>query len=1126
MTAFDFLAAEFPEIHAESVQAVNAALPDPRTSCFYARRVVEQSTRWAFTSDPSLHPSYDDTLSDLLNDPAFKRLMGDTVFRFAKDVVRQGNRAVHESTRVTQRDSITSLSALFQFSYWFARTYCRVAKPPPGLKFEPRYLPVPKKMHEATAEQLKEVEEALELSERERQRALEELEGKSTLEAELEQLRAEVAEAKKLAAATPDDHDYSEAETRDYFIDLLLSESGWPFAKDEPVVGRDTEVEVTGMPNSEGIGYVDYVLWGDDGLPLGLVEAKKTRKSPQEGQRQAKLYADCLEAMHGRRPVVFYTNGFEHWIWDDCSYAPRPVQGFYKKDELELIVQRRSSKASLTETPVNPEIVERYYQRRCIQRIGESFDNDNHRKALVVMATGAGKTRTVIALSDLLIRTNWAKRILFLADRTALVNQAVNAFKAFLPDSAPVNLVTERNEEGRVYVSTYPTMMNLINADPKGEQRFGVGHFDMVVIDEAHRSVFKKYGAIFDYFDSLLVGLTATPREEISRNTYRLFDLETGVPTDAYPLEQAVSDGFLVPPRAVSVPLKFQREGISYDELSEEDKEAWDELEWDEDDPTPPDHVDAAALNKWLFNADTVDMVLETLMTKGVKVSGADRLGKTIIFAKNQDHADFIAKRFNINYPHYNGQFARVITHRVNYGQSLIDAFSIKEKAPHIAISVDMLDTGIDIPEVVNLVFFKQIRSKTKFWQMLGRGTRLCADLFGPGDDKQFFQVFDFCQNFEYFNQNPAVTEGALVQSVSEKRFCARLELLQLLQDGEQAELRGDLAGLLHEEVASMNTENFVVRPHRKLVEKYGKAEAWSSVDDNDVSALAHTVASLPTELDAEPEEARRFDLLILNLQLAVLRTEPGFARLRDQVKAIAGLLEDYSSIPGVAEQMTLIAELQTVEWWEGVTLPMLENVRNRLRLLVQFIEKNKRKIIYTDFADEMGEHVEFPFTGLVPLSDFEQFRKKATAFLKEHKGETAVEKIHRNWPITPEDMTELERILVESGVGTVKDCEQARMQAGSFGLFIRSLVGLDRAAAKEAFGKYLDDQTYTSSQIEFVNLIIDDLSQNGVIEVRRFYESPFTDISPQGPEELFTSEQIDDLVQMLAAVRHNAEVA
>jgi type I restriction enzyme R subunit len=1121
MTAFEFLSAEFPEIHAEATQAVNAALPDPRTSCFYARRVVEQSLRWAFNSDPSLSAGYDDTLSDLLNDPTFKRLMGDRVFQLARAVVRQGNRAVHESTRVTQRDSITSLSALFQFTYWFARTYCRATKPSPDLKFDPRELPVPKKVEEASVEQVKALEEAVEQSEQERRQALEELEGKATLEAELAKLRAEVAKAKQLASATPDDHDYSEAETRDYFIDLLLGEAGWDLDED-----KDIEVEVTGMPNKQGIGYVDYVLWGDDGRPLGLVEAKSTRKSPQEGQQQAKLYADCLETIHHQRPVIFYTNGFQHWIWDDRSYPPRPVHGFYKKDELELIVQRRSSKTPLATTPISPVIVERYYQKRCIQRIGEAFEIANHRKALVVMATGAGKTRTVIALSDLLIRANWAKRILFLADRTALVNQAVNAFKAFLPDSAPVNLVTDQNEEGRVYVSTYPTMMNLINADPKGIRRFGIGHFDLVVIDEAHRSVFKKYQVIFDYFDSLLVGLTATPRQEISRNTYRLFDLQTGVPTDAYPLDEAVQDKFLVPFKAVSVPLKFQRQGISYDDLSEEEQEDWDELDWDEDNPTPPVHVDAAALNKWLFNADTVDKVLETLMTKGVKVSGGDRLGKTIIFAKNQDHADFIAKRFNINYPHYKGEFARVITHRVNYGQSLIDAFSIKEKPPHIAVSVDMLDTGIDIPEVVNLVFFKEVRSKTKFWQMIGRGTRLCPDLFGPGDDKQFFQVFDFCQNFEYFNQNPAVTDVAVVKSVSEKRFCARLALLQLLHGPEDADLRGDVASLLHQEVASMNTDNFVVRPHRKLVEKYGNAESWTSIGGDDSEALAHTVASLPTELPAEPEEARRFDLLILNLQLAILRTEPVFAQLRDQVKVIASLLEDYSSIPGVAEQMTLLADLQTDEWWVGVTLSMLEDVRKRLRLLVQFIQKTKQKIIFTDFTDEMGQHRAFDFAGLQPLSSFEQFRKKARAFLSEHKGETAVQKVHQNWPITPEDMTELERILVDSGVGTVEDCEQARIKAGSFGLFIRSLVGLDRSAAKEAFGQFLDDKIYTASQIEFVDLIINDLSQNGVIDRARFYESPFTDITPQGPEALFTSEQIDEIEHVLAEVRGNVEVA
>ena len=531
------------------------------------------------------------------------------------------------------------------------------------------------------------------------------------------------------------------------------------------------------MPNTEGKGFVDYVLWGDDGKPLALVEAKRTKRDPRVGQQQAKLYADCLETQFGRRPVIFYSNGYDHWLWDDCELPAPAGAGILQEGGAGTAHPAAFQPKSTRQGRNQRGIVERYYQTRCIRRIGEAFERDNDRKALVVMATGAGKTRTVIALCDLLMRCHWVKRVLFLADRVALVRQAVNAFKRHLPDAAPVNLVTEKDAEGRVYVSTYPTMMGLIDETLDGRRRFGVGHFDLIVIDEAHRSVFHKYRTIFDYFDSLLVGLTATPKDEVDRNTYSLFDLENGVPTDAYPLEEAVRDKFLVPPKAVSVPLKFLREGINYRDLPEDEKDQWDALEWDEE-GNVPERVEAAAVNKWLFNKDTVDKVLAHLMTRGLKVAGGDRLGKTILFAKNQAHADFIADRFNVNYPHFKGQFARTITFKTEYAQNLIDNFSAKEKAPHIAISVDMLDTGIDIPEVVNLVFFKLVHSKTKFWQMLGRGTRLCPDLFGPGEHKQFFFIFDYCQNLEFFSQNPETTEGVLVASLGKRLFTTRLELL------------------------------------------------------------------------------------------------------------------------------------------------------------------------------------------------------------------------------------------------------------------------------------------------------------------------------------------------------------
>lgn len=1145
MSNFQFLESDFPSLAVTAKEAEKLVYISPQFALAAARTSLESLVLWLYQYDKKLTQPYDSSLHNLINDIKFKEIIPPYIWDKMDNIRMVGNSAVHgkKFKQLTTEETIKHISHLFLMYVWFERNYGSPSKDrsQPHI-FKTELIPNADSTHQITPnqEQLQKETEAKEKQFAEQHKALRELEQRlfeqsanleerekllAQADAERAQKRADVEQAKIANSKIEDHTDYKEDETRKLKIDLMLEEAGWEIG----TTVRE-EVAVKGMPTPSGKGAVDYVLYDANGLPLAVVEAKRTSIDPDIGQQQAKLYADCLEQQTGQRPVMFYTNGYKTRIWNDVQGGPpRLVHGFYTQAELKRLIERRKNNPDLSSFPINADIVERYYQTRAIKAMLAAYQR-KERAGLLIMATGTGKTRTAIALVDVLMKANVVQKALFLADRTSLVNQAHNAFKANLKDASFVNLLEDKNQVGRVYFSTYQTMMGLIdemNAD--GTRKFGTGMFDLIIVDEAHRSVYQKFGEIFKYFDSLLVGLTATPRDEVDRDTYALFGLESGVPTDYYDLDQAIADGYLVPPKAYSVPLKFMREGVKYDELSEEEKQHWDSLNWGNQDA--PEEVSAAQVNKQLFNQDTVDKMLAHLMENGIKVEGGDVLGKTIIFAVNQNHANFIADRFNANYPKYDGKFARVITHSTTYAQDLIDQFSDKKSTtPQIAISVDMLDTGIDVPEVVNLVFFKAVRSKVKFMQMIGRGTRLCENLFAPDEHKKEFFIFDYCSNFEYFNDNPEGAPVSTTEPLGQRLFKARLNLLSLLnaKDYQTEELKAvqqEVQQSLQNEVKSMNTDNFIVRSELEHVEHFKNDASWNNLDDLAIGTLREHISKLPNQLEAEALEAKLFDLLCYNLELAVLeQNNTAINGYANKVIEIASKLETKDNIPVVKAQIELIQEIQTAEYWKGITVPILEAMRKRIRGLVVLIEKTSSKVVYSMLDDEIGEAVLMGIPVVSSGVNLVQYRKRVESFIKANEDHITIAKLKRGLTLTPKDLSELERFVFEAQeVESKEKFEQCFGVDQSLPMFIRSLVGLDRQAVQAAFSKYLQGTTYNEKQIRFIEMVIEHLTIRGTLQPEQLYEPPFNQIHFEGIDGVFTGGDADNILNVVEAFNESA---
>ena len=1066
MTNFDIFTSDpqFEPFASVAVSAERILHIDPSACVLNCRRAMEFAAKWMYSVDKALVMPYQDTLVSLMNTEDFRDIVGTDLWRRMDLIRRMGNNAAHTGRKITEEQAVLCLENLYVFLDFVA--YCYGENYTEG-HFDRALLTQKNKASALPVQEVPEVDLAALMAEN------------VALKEELTARRAEQQQT-----YVPKPLDLSEYKTRKLYIDTMLTDAGWTEGKD-----WRSEVELPGMPNKSEVGYADYVLYGDDGRPLAVVEAKRTCTDVAKGRQQAKLYADLLEKKYHRRPVIFLTNGFETRITDNL-YPERKCAAIYSKRDLEKLFNLQTMRTSLKNIIVDHKIAGRYYQESAIKAVCDAFAR-NRRKALLVMATGSGKTRTVIALCDVLLQHGWVKNILFLADRNSLVTQAKRSFVNLLPDLSVTNLCEEKdNYTAHCVFSTYQTMYNVIDSVQDDEGKlFTCGHFDLVICDEAHRSVYNKYRDIFNYFDAPLVGLTATPKDEIDKNTYEIFELENGVPTYGYELVQAVKDGYLVDFLSVETKLKFIEQGIVYDELSDEDKQAYEDTFEDENGELP-ECIASSALNEWIFNEDTIRQVLNTLMTHGLTIDYGSKLGKTIIFAKNHTHAEKILAVFNKEYPHLPG-FAKVIDNYMTYAQSAIDEFSDPKKMPQIAISVDMLDTGIDVPEVLNLVFFKKVMSKSKFWQMIGRGTRLCPGLM-DGQDKDKFYIFDFCGNFEFFRMNkgrPTANMIALQGAIFHLKAQIAFKLQDLAhQATDLIAFRKALVEDMVRKVRELNKENFAVRQHLKYVERYAEPDSYNALTYEATLLMGQELAPL---LTPEEDDARalRFDALLYGIELAYLAGKKYGKARSDLIKKVSAVAS-VANIPEIMVQAELIDKILHTDYVETAGICEFEHIRENLRDLIKYIPVGK--VHYdTNFDDEILS-VDWKESEL-ENDDLKNYKAKAEFYVRQHMNDAVIAKLKGNVPLTAEDVQALERALW-SEVGTKQDYE-AEFGQKPLGEFVREIVGLDMNAAKEAFAQYLNDATLDSRQIYFVNQIVEYIVHNGMMkDLSVLQEAPFTD--------------------------------
>ncbi|MEQ8339128.1 MAG: DEAD/DEAH box helicase family protein [Cyclobacteriaceae bacterium] len=1141
MSNFAFLDNTLQGVKDQATAAEQYVRSDPRVSVFYSRLALEHAVYWLYNHDDSLPSlaelcSYNGgrflSLDELMNEAAFEDLINDhDLYQSLFQIKLIGNKAAHRNREsISQKAALSAVEQLYGFLLQLAANY--QDEVPHVRPFDIGHIPtaVPA------------------ISQKEQQRLQEEI---SSERKELQELRLQLAEEKaafeaeraafrakredKGDEAKIKSEDWTESDTRTRLIDVLLREAGWDLAAEDV-----QEFKITGLPKPafpEGWGKADYVLWDNDHRPLAVIEAKKTIKSPEVGKHQGKLYADGLERLYDQRPIIYYSNGFSTWCWEDRFYPERKVMGFHTKAELQWMLQRNQTRKHPLSVEPNRSIVGgqgRTYQLHAINRTMKRFcDKDRligtHRKGLLVMATGSGKTRTAAGIIEVLAKANWIKRTLFLADRTALVDQAKKAIAEYLPAFSCRDITREEDDLAtRIVFSTYQTIINRIET---ADRNYTIGHFDLIIVDEAHRSIYNKYGQIFDYFDSLVLGLTATPRDEVDFDTYEFFGHGREEPIYNYDLSEAAEDHHLLLPKGKQVDLGFVRRGIKFDELSEEEQQKYQET-FANPDGSYPTEIDPQAINQWLYNKDTIRKVLEELMTHGIKVS--DQVGKTIVFARNKEHAELISSIFTEQYPAYGGAFCQTIHHETEKSGDLIDNFKVPDKMPRVAVSVDMLDTGIDVPEIVNLVFFKPVYSKSKYWQMVGRGTRKCEDLFGPGLDKKTFYIFDFCGNFDFFKENPEGIPGATPDSLSRLIFLQMLQIvfhlskpphdndedLQLYREELTDRLYGQYAKLLQLQ------DNVSVRRELETVLKYQDRETWNDLDqEKHWPDLANKISPL-IDLNDPDEYAKRFDYLLYKIQLAQLTKDLGLDTLVSRVRNTAQSLfkKAKPNLPEVYSKIETIRKCMLTDFWKNSSIIHVDEVRLELRNIIRLLDKEKKKIYHTNFEDHVDQRLEVADPIGVFGGKMTNYHERLESLLSAHKDHMAINKIRKLQKITDAELNSLIEIFLQDVEEDDRAGFQEYLTGHSLNLLIRTMMGLDPQAVKEAFVEI--ERTYRLSdiQIRFLQEIVNSVSQRGILELGDLYTGrQFKSIHDGGIDAVFEEDVVDKVFDILKKINQTA---